>query len=235
MKKLLLTSIAIISILIPYKLHALDISVGASTWYAWYKPSSGEKVAPAFLYGPVMSVKINNDFNVTFVYYYGKYEYDYGRTTKRHDSDLALNYRLNDYLKVFAGVKYRRIEADSNKGSNPTVPIHNLKAESIGPGLGLNAVYPLFANIYVIGTGAGLFAVRKAEYELGYGVNGIKDDRYYHSYGYNVTMAIAYYIQPVSTVINLGARYQCFMDRKDTGIQDKFYGITLTATYSFEI
>jgi len=179
-----------------------------------------------------MSVKINNDFNVTFVYYYGKYEYDYGRITKRHDSDLALNYRLNDYLKVFAGVKYRRIEADSNKGSSPTVTIYNLKADSIGPGLGLNAVYPLTNNIFLIGTGAGLFAVRKAEYDLGF---GIKNDKTYQSFGYNITTAIAYYIQPVSTVINLGGRYQCFMDRKDTGIQDKFYGITLTATYSFGI
>ena len=131
------------------------------------------------------------------------------------------------------GVKYRRIEADSNKGANLPVTIDSLKSNSIGPGLGLNAVYPLFANTYLIGTGAGLFAVRKAEYELGGG--NVKDNRYYHSYGYNLTCGIAYYISPASVVINLGGRYQCFMDRKDTSIKDSFYGITLTATYSFEI
>jgi hypothetical protein len=233
MKKLLLF-ITTISIIIPCKLYAVDISVGASAWYAWYKPSSGEKVDPAFLYGPALSVKINNDFNLTFVYYYGEFEYSYGRTTKRHDSDLTLNYRLNDYLKVFAGVKYRRIEADSNKGANLPVIIHDLKANSIGPGLGLNVVYPLFANIYLFGTGAGLFAVRKAEYSLG-SSGDTKDNRYYQSYGYNLTFGLAYYIEPVSTVINLGGRYQCFMDRKDMSIKDSFYGITLTATYSFEI
>jgi hypothetical protein len=181
MKKFLL----LISIIIPLKLHAVDISVGATTWYAKYVPSSGENVDPAFLYGPAMSVKFNDDFNLTFVYYYGEYEYSYGRTSKRHDSDITINYRLNDYLKVFAGMKYRRIDADSNKGSNTSVTIYNLKADSIGPGLGLNAVYPLFANTYLIATGAGLFAVRKAEYDLGF---GIKENRTYHSYGYNVTM-----------------------------------------------
>ena len=231
MKKFLL--FITISIIIPCKLYAVDISAGASTWYAWYKPSSGEKVSPAFLYAPVMSVKFNDDFNLTFVYYYGEYEFSYGKKTKRHDSDIALNYRLNDYLKVFAGIKYRRIEAGSNEGSGSSVPIHSLKSNSIGPGLGLNAVYPLFANIYILSTGTGLFAVRKAEYSLGRG--DIKDSRYYNSYGYNLTLGFAYYIQPVSTVINLGGRYQCFMDRKDAGIQDKFYGITLTATYSFAI
>ena len=230
MKKLLL--FIIISIIIPYKLYAVDISAGLSAWYAWYKPSSGEKVDPAFLYAPVLSVKINDDFNLTFVYYYGEFEYSYGKTTKRHDSDIALNYRLNNYLKIFFGAKYRRIDVGSNEGANLPVTIHSLKANSIGPGLGLNVVYPLFANIYLISTGAGLFAVRKAEYSLG---RDIKDSRYYQSYGYNLTLGLAYYIAPASTVINLGGRYQCFIDRKDTGIRDSFYGITLTATYSFEI
>jgi hypothetical protein len=238
MRKFLVLSIAIISMIIIVKtdnypsLHAVDISVGASTWYAWYKPNSGENIDPAFLYGPAMSVKFNDAFNLTFVYYYGKYEYDYGRTTKRHDSDLVLNYRLNDYLKAFIGVKYRRIEADSTAGSGSPVIIRNLKADSIGPGLGLNGVYPLFGNMYFISTGSLLFAVRNAEYDLGFGV---KDDRYYHSYGYNVSMGLGYYIESISTVINLGGRYQCFMDRKDTSIDDKFYGMTLTATYSFNI
>ncbi|MCL2156182.1 MAG: hypothetical protein FWH53_10995, partial [Leptospirales bacterium] len=88
MKKFLL--FIAISIIIPCKLYAVDISAGASTWYAWYKPSGGDKVDPAFLYGPALSVKFNDDYNLTFVYYYGEYEYNYGRTSKRHDSDLAL-------------------------------------------------------------------------------------------------------------------------------------------------
>ena len=233
MKKLLLF-IAIISIIIPSKLFAVDISVGASTWYAWYKPSGGGSVDPALLFGPALSVKFDDDYNLTFVYYYGEYEYNYGRTSKRHDSDIALNYRLNNFLKVFGGIKYRKVTANSNEYSvpPPLVVIYGIKTDSIGPGLGLSATYPIIRNMYVIGTGSGLFLVRRSEYDLGFGVN---DKRYYHNYGYNFSLGIAYYIEPASTIINLGGRYQCFMDRKDTSIKDSFYGITLTATYSFEI
>ena len=221
-----------ISIIIPSKLYAVDISAGASTWYAWYKPGGGDKVAPAFLYGPALSAKFNNDYNLTFVYYYGEYEYKYGRTLKRHDSDIALNYRLNDFLKIFAGLKYRKVTADSNENSNPPVIIYGMKTDSIGPGLGLSATIPVIENMYLITTGSGLFLFRRSEYDLGFGVD---TKRYYHNYGYNFTLGFAYYIQPISTVINLGGRYQCFIDRKDTSIRDSFYGITLTATYSFAI
>ena len=234
MKKYILLFIAITSILIPCKLHAVDISVGASSWYAWYKPSGGAKVDPAFLFSPALSVKFNDDYNLTFVYYYGKFDYDYGRTSTRHDSDLALNYRLNNFLKVFAGVKYRRITADSNEKSTPPppVPLYSIKTDSIGPGVGLSGTFPVIENMYLIATGSGLFLFRRSEYDLGFGVS---DKRYYHNYGYNTTLSIAYYIAPLSTVINLGGRYQCFIDRKDTSIRDSFYGITLTATYSFDI
>ncbi|MCL2155594.1 MAG: hypothetical protein FWH53_08025, partial [Leptospirales bacterium] len=168
----------------------------------------------------------------TFVYYYGEYEYNYGRTSKRHDSDLALNYRLNDYLKIFAGIKYRKISTNSNENSYTPVIIYGIKTDAIGPGLGLSATIPVAKNMYLISTGSGLFLVRRSEYDLGFGAG---DKIYYHSYGYNLTLGFAYYIEPVSTIINLGGRYQCFIDRKDTSIRDSFYGITLTATYSFEI
>ncbi|MCL1865591.1 MAG: hypothetical protein FWF73_07250 [Spirochaetes bacterium] len=227
-----ITFTAIISIIVPCKLYAVDISAGAAVWYSWYKPGGGEKVNPAFFYGPALSVKFNDDYNLTFVYSYGEYEYNSGRMLKHHDSDIALNYRLNDYCKIFGGIKYRKIIASSNEDSNPPVVLYGIKTDSIGPGLGFTAAYPLVENTYLIGTGAGLFLWRKSEYDLGY---GDKDNRNYTSYGYNLTMSIVYYIAPASTVINLGGRYQCFIDRKNTAIKDTYYGITLTATYSFNI
>jgi hypothetical protein len=64
-------------------------------------------------------------------------------------------------------------------------------------------------------------------------------------YGINSSLSIAYYIAPASTVISLGGRYQYYktvyynIDIDDWGLlhdyKDKFYGITLTATYSFSI
>ena len=116
MKKYLFSSLyflLLISILVPCKLYAVDMSVGATTWYTWVDqefassliaPDSAAKSDPGFLYGPVLSVKFNDDFNLTFVYLYGKFDIEqeaiFGGATysskyklKRKDSDLALNYR----------------------------------------------------------------------------------------------------------------------------------------------
>jgi len=228
----LILTISILSIIIPYNLYAANISAGGSVWYAWYQPYGGQKIDPAFLYGPALSVEFNKDYNLTFVYYYGEYEHNYGRTSKQHDSDLALNYRLNDYFKIFTGIKYRKSVTNSNENSDPPVIVYGTKSESIGPGLGLSIILPAAKNTYLISTVSGLFLFKKTEYDV---EQGIDDTKYYHNYDYNLTSGIAYYIAPASTVINLGGRYQCFIDRKDTSVKDYFYGITLTATYSFEI
>ncbi|MCL1865611.1 MAG: hypothetical protein FWF73_07350 [Spirochaetes bacterium] len=86
-KLLLLAFMAIfIGIIIPFKVYAVDISVGATTWYAWQERTYTEwdldgaklDVDPAFFYGPAVSVKFNDDFNLTFVYLYGKFDGEEG-------------------------------------------------------------------------------------------------------------------------------------------------------------
>ena len=96
------------------KAYAFDITVGATTWYTWNDMTHSEAgvikdIDPAFLYGPALSAKFNDDFNLTFIFLYGKFDTKTNTgdvKMTRMDSDLALNYRLNDYLKIFAGVKY---------------------------------------------------------------------------------------------------------------------------------
>ena len=112
-----------ISVITPSKVHAVDISVGATTWYAWWGMNHGRGTIdfdPEFLYGPALSVKFNDDFNLTFVYLYGEFDYQWRNEPKskitRYDSDLALNYRLNDYIKVFAGIKYMGLSLPSGNG-----------------------------------------------------------------------------------------------------------------------
>ena len=132
MKRLIIfvLAAACIGMIWPQKASAFDLSVGATTWYAWWDMNvdreghAGESyerdIDPAFLYGPVISLKFSNDFNLTFAYLYGKFDFKddfnvgvpnriYG-TKKRSDGDLAINYRLNNYLKVFAGVKVMTYE-----------------------------------------------------------------------------------------------------------------------------
>ncbi|MCL1833801.1 MAG: hypothetical protein FWG49_04795, partial [Leptospirales bacterium] len=250
----------------PYKLHAFDITAGATTWYAqseqYYtqnKSASGVisnslvKSDPAFLYGPTLAVRFSQDFNLTFVYLYGTFETEKdqgsGRksTTKfsRSDSDLALNYRLGNYFKVFIGAKYLSYGITPAKSDsftfqiNGNADIHN----SYGPGLGLSATYPIIDNLFVLGTVSGLYlwgghSVSIAD--IG-GSNRRSVDLEFNEYGVNTNLSLAYYIAPASTVISLGGRYQYLKaDYKKNAIyldSIKFtiWGAVLTATYTFSI
>ena len=211
----------------PAKLHAVDISVGAATWYTWWdwkSPGRGNfiDIDPAFLYGPVLSVKFSDDFNLTFVYLYGKFDAQiplYADTNiklKRSDLDLALNYRLNNYFKVFGGIKYMGYKylMDSDETDH----------SGIGPGLGLSVAYPLVENLFLLANISGMY------------LWGSDDGFKFIDYGINSGLSIAYYIVPASTVISLGGRFQYYKEVNDYYTNTyKFYGATLTATYNFSI
>jgi len=258
-------------IIFPIKGFCLDITVGASTWYAWgsrfenvqeYSIRNNNEYAfdPTFFYGPVISVKLNNDFNITFVYLYTKFNYtedvyeDLGGTygvkskIKRSDSDFALNYRLTDYFKAFAGIKYLGYEIKSSYDVD-VLNIHKSsqsKLNSFGPGLGLSATYPVTGNIFLLGTVSGFYLFSTGE---DFKDNLLYDEDRpasmtigYNEYGINTNISAAYYIAQISTVISLGFRYQYFItdyyDYKPfliNNIKNQIYGITLTATYTFGI
>jgi len=155
---------------------------------------------------------------------------------KRQDSDLALSYRLNDYFKVFCGIKYIGYSMISLNGSGLTN-----KHNGYGPGLGLSATFPIIGNLFLIGNVAGIYLWGKVKVTLPW----TDKDAKYKEKGVNSTLQFAYYIEPVSTVISLGGRFQYIVTEyyDNDGMEDlfiannktKFYGITLTATYNFNI
>ena len=230
MKKLLSLSLSLslfilISILSPSKVHAIDFTVGATTWYTWWDLNrDGGKIdiAPAFLYGPALAVKFNDDFNLTCVYLYGEFNLNktaiyHGKTfskIRRQDFDLALNYRLNNYFKIFAGVKninYKYVGIGDYG--------------SMGPALGLSAICPLNDNLFLIANLSGYYHPNGEE------TGPLKE------YGMNSTLTLAYYIASASTTISLGGRFQHSKTDYDDSTREPtkqtFYGITLTATYTF--
>ena len=230
MKKLILLTFTVISIsgIIPCKAYAYDITVGAATWYTWWDINSENgdtrSLGPSFLYGPAISLKFNDDFNLTFIYLYGKFDDNEAVNVsyKRVDSDLALNYRLNDYFKVFAGIKYMGF---SKPGS-----IH----AGYGPGLGVSftspITNPIIDNLFLLATLSGLYTWGDEEDRFG-------DKSDYNEYGLNSNLSVAYYITPASTTVTLGGRFQYFKTDYDDGAINKhfFYGITLAATYTFSL
>jgi len=251
-KYLILTLLAIfIGLIIPYKAHSMDITVGATMWSPWMdryqKVISGETVQGRYdqtlLYGPAMSVKFNDDFNLTFIYLYGKFNEASMITIKRKDSDLALNYRLSDYFKVFGGLKYMGFEEEI-KSMSLGIPSDTIKHKGYGPGLGLSSTLPVTENVYILATLSGFYLWGKESGTY----NSTPFDSKYTEYGINATISIGYYIVPASTTISVGQRYQyiktSYNNDKPFGDPDampyfnkkhKFYGTTLTATYSFSI
>ena len=258
---------ASIFILMPYKVYALDISVGAAAMYAWWEmdlkkdsatsESHERNIDPAFLYGPTLSIKFNRNFNLTFVYLYGKFDFkdsfnsisDMYGTKKRSDGDLALNYRLNDYFKAFAGIKHMacKYEMTKLKTGVPGVEYNShIEHSGFGPGAGLSCTVPVAENLFILATLSGFYLWGDHKEKTFLVAPSTKENRKfdYTEYGINSNLSVAYYITPASTAISLGGRFQYFktvfdkpaglLDRTNNyNTKSKFYGVTLAATYTF--
>lgn len=213
---------------------AAEISAGATTWYSWWdmKTSGGDgdkEMDPKFLYGPAFSVKFSDDYNLTFVFLYGTFDMEEDSGTEeisRYDSDLALNYRLGNYFKLFAGAKYMAYEME------------NFSHRSIGPGAGISAVLPVGGNFYLLGNISGLYLWGTHKQDDSSGTEQKTD---YVEYGMNSSLSAAYYIAPSSVTLSLGGRYQYFKtdfesdDPDNSDMDHHFYGVTAAATYSFTL
>ncbi len=232
MKKLvlLLTAVAVLTAI---PLRAADISVGATTWYSWWDmKDSTATIDPGILYGPALSVKFNEDFNLNFVFLYGTYdtEDDDGSggtlsyTYKRYDSDTSIGYRLNNYFKIFAGVKY-------NAYTTSVMGI-DMKVDMYGPAAGISAVFPIGNDFFILANGSGMYLTGKST------TTGSPDSDF-KGYGYNTAASLAYYIAPASVTLAIGGRYQYFKltwdDSSSPDTKMDFYGFTAAATYSFSI
>ena len=264
MKKFLLlfTAICILSLIIPHNSYAVDTTAGLTGWYAWgeqYNVQTGKAhnsvidSDPSLLYGPALSVKFNDDFNLTFVFLYSKFnasKNDGGpieeATFKRIDSDLALNYRLNNYLKAFAGLKYLSYGIVPNNDDTSFIFEKINPHKSYGAGLGLSATVPIIDNLFGLATLSGLYLFGKDSFTTKdmWDSSKQKDVKlFYNEYGFNSNISAAYYISDWSTVISLGYRFQYLLaDYKDKDndvyldyIRFIIHGVTLTATYTFSI
>lgn len=247
MKRFLLSATVIfifMSVMWPATGSAVEISAGASTWYLWMKTEARDyetTTESTLMYGPALSAKFTDDFNLTFIFLYGKFkdikqtDYVDAETVtydmKRYDGDLALNYRLNSYFKLFIGGKYMGYKYELEEYDI------TCKHASYGPGAGISAVFPLGGNFFVIGNIGALYLWGKQTDSGSDSEGGSSID--YKEYGMNSSLSFAYYIEPASTTINLGGRYQYirtkYEENTDCMDENHFYGITLSATYSFGI
>ena len=203
------------------KAYAADIGVGATTWYTYWDPDFN----PSFLYGPTLSAKLNDDFNLTFLFLYGEFDSkDSPRCTyRRYDSDLAINYKIDEYLKIFLGIKYLGFSARND----------DRESSAYGPGAGITATIPVADNLFILGNVAYMYLWSNEKRILfqPHFQMGLND------YAINSSLSLAYYIARASTVISLGGRFQYLSTNFDSSYStnNKFYGVTLSATYTFSI
>ncbi len=245
MKKFFLTALLISAFLtlLPGQLRALDISIGANTWYSWWDfdtdtDDESMKFKPALLYGPVLSIRFLDDWSVSSVFLYGSYKPKESSQNgpdgiDRYDSDTLLNYSIGKYFKVFAGVKFMGFQWDESNGEGTH--------RGIGPGFGIALTAPLTDQLFLLFNVSGLYLKTKHRQEYSYEGIGGSETYDVNETGANSMISLAYYFPAISTSVTLGFRVQYVkMDIKEEGehMEDAnmlFYGATLSAVYSFDI
>jgi len=231
MKKLTnitLIFLTVILLHIPASVKAADMSIGAATWYAWWdydQDNNDNEFDPALMYGPALSVGLTGSLNLTGVLLYGRFEeVDMGTKFDRYDSDIAFNYRICGYLKVFAGAKYLYVDVDKGDGTH----------KAVSPALGIGLTIPVGRSLFLLGNISGLYGWGS---EKGFLPTGDRFESDLIEKGFNSTLSLAWYIDSMSTTLSLGGRYQRAWATYDNELLDDatntFYGITFGAIYSF--
>jgi len=130
-----------------------------------------------------------------------------------------------------------------------------------GGGLGLGVTVPLGADFYLMMSASGLvlwsfesininrsdsFVIDSGSYMI---LPVIQQKGRYFSYGGSAALSVAYNISKISTILSLGGRYQILLNRQRynnpfdhdvsmniiDGQYDHFFGITMSAIYTFHI
>ena len=249
-----------ILILAPYKVYAIDLTIGPSICFVWLDEKQktlpfrySYDADPAFLYGPIWSLKFNDDFNLTFTFLTGDFtcratEYilgDFYTNTgiiSLGDVELVLYYRLNEYFQVFAGAKYiywtyvGHIDSFAERALFVFIrslvfglPLGIEEFDSRGPMLGLRADFPIAENLFLLAKLGGFYL---------WGKDRCSTEKFtYKEYGINSNLALEYRIQSFPIAVSLGGRFQYsqtgYYDVEDGNRnkrKQKIYGITLAVT-----
>ncbi len=212
------------------RVSAADITVGASTWYtSWdieLEDSTGTITTDrGCMYGPVFSVSFLERWSVAGLFLYGKFknpEWDGSPAgipaLDRYDFDMTINYSLNSIFKLFVGGKYVKFDFD--------------KADYVmyGPGGGLSATFNIWDSLYLIANLS--YVYLWGETKLDSTPADLK------TRGINSSMALAYYIVPASTTLQIGGRYQRLYEDREVQDSLKYHemlGVTASAMYSFSL
>ncbi len=214
------------------------------------------------VYGALFGIQFDNRFSLGTVFSYGtgyKCESDYKyynplapsaakivemhremTNSKRFESDITLNYALDNIFKIFIGWKYLGERGEGTWSGYDLVvtawaPNGEFKASSdyTGPGVGGTSTIHLVDNFYLITTLSGIYLRSRTTSEVS-GDADWKREKKENYYGGNAAMNLAYLIPDTGVTLSAGGRYQ-YLKEFNTPNTNKFYGVMISAIYGFNI
>ena len=221
-------------------LYAADLSVGITGWYANWKMERQKDGITAnmdeILYiGPSIAYQFSDKWSTTLVALATpqKYKLDANEVMelRRYDIDLALNYQISRYIKVFGGAKY--LAFSYHNKTNDSDGIHH----AAGPGAGISFTLPLISNVYLLANLSALYILgnQKEEKQTGDTSNN------FYELGTNGSLQLAYYIPSAAVTLAAGYRYQYVEShytedtQQTSDLKHTFKGFTFLAVKSFNL
>lgn len=213
--------------------------------------SSDVSIAGAYLWGDSYRLKqesVYDAYNEMGAYQFTGISQESIGPVTRFDYDTTLNYRVFPWLKVFAGVKYQGYDYDINIVG--TVPLYlmdyfmsvTVKSRSLGPGAGAGITLPVFSHAYMMVNASFLYLRTTWEYSNYIAQNYdpmIPEEVDFRCYGFNAHSSLVYYFEEANIALSLGVRLQYLRftskDAEKNGIDERAYGITGAAVFSFHI
>jgi hypothetical protein len=160
---------------------------------------------------------------------------------ERKDYDLAVNYIISKYYKVYAGYKYQDMNIDFELHYDNVMgqqrDIYHLKSQAHIPTIGVGAVYPLTEKLVLGGQLGLLYSIMDLKITNS---AGTRENIWPHpGPGFNGELSVTYQLQR-TILTQLGYRYQVFtVEARGPGRDtiEKSYditqGLTFTAMYLF--
>jgi hypothetical protein len=227
---------------------------------------------PSLLYGPVLTFDISNNINISSVFIMGKYRlratiieslYNLAYIVShpdigiyKYDLDSTLNISLHKNLKIFLGFKYQNYDyakVDLIQVSAPSACFYGhdeVHYNGLSGGMGVGINLALQKNLHIYWNVSVLYQrpvirIRQNRYLLlPPNIVPLKKKIIpaYNSVGGNLSIALGYHVDPISTTLLLGFRYQFIYtigkDRRGFNLDkkwDHFDGVTLAAIYSYQM
>ena len=221
----------------------------------------GADIPPAIMIGPAFSLKINETISWSTIFIAGNYNmnafgfaysgslwvYKSAVKIQRYDVDTVLNFTITDYMKFYFGIKYQHFDYIQDiLITTFRLQLNDIEYNSVSGAFGISLNWHLGNSFFLIFNLSAMYQhlfIDQTGFDRQWAITiPTSDSTSFHGFGGNSTISIAYVIQPISTIVNIGIRYQYlyflgFGDSEFPNLDkesDHFYGLVFSVLYTFD-